>query len=384
MKLAEALKIQNSLSLPEAKARPAFDVYLACGFTPLHLRTFLTAHLQQLLPAKRVVLHTGTYGHCLESIRGIGAKMDAAVVALEWPDFDPRLGLRRLGGWRPRDLSDIHATVRAQTEAFEQAILSAAEHVPLALALPSLPLVPVSYFPGGVADELQLGILACVHALGQRLAGSVRIRIVHPQRLEQLSPLAQRRDVQAELNADFPYRLTHASVLAELLAGAVVPRAAKKGLITDLDDTLWRGILGDVGPAGISWDLDHHSQVHGLYQQMLASLAESGVLIAVASKNDPNNVSEAFAREPLKELKEPFFPIDVSWGPKSEAVTRILRAWNVGADSVVFIDDSPMELAEVKAVHAGVECVLFPTDDAAGVVALLERLRDLFGKTTIA
>ena len=43
-----------------------------------------------------------------------------------------------------------------------------------------------------------------------------------------------------------------------------------------------------------------------------------------------------------------------------------------------------MELAEVQAVHAGVECMLFPTNDAQGAVALLERLRDLFGKTTIA
>ena len=110
------------------------------------------------------------------------------------------------------------------------------------------------------------------------------------------------------MTADFPYRLPHASALAELLARAVVPCPPKKGLITDLDDTLSPGILGDVGPAGISWDLDHHSQVHALYQQMLASLAESGVLLAVASKNDPGNVAEAFAREPLDELKSRFFP----------------------------------------------------------------------------
>ena len=194
MKLAEALRM---LSLPETQARPAFNVHLACGFTPLHLRTFLTAHLQQLLPGQRVVVHTGAYGDCLASVRAVGAKTEAAIVALEWPDFDPRLGLRRLGGWRPRDLPDILGTVRAQADAFAASLLQAAEQVPLALSLPSLPFVPVSFFPGGIAGELELGSLASIHALGQRLAGNARICIVHPQRLEQMSPLPQRRDVQS-------------------------------------------------------------------------------------------------------------------------------------------------------------------------------------------
>ena len=53
--------------------------------------------------------------------------------------------------------------------------------------------------------------------------------------------------------------------------------------------------------------------------------------------------------------------MEVSWGPKSEAVARILKTWNVGPDSVVFVDDSPLELAEVKASHPEVECIQFPT-----------------------
>ena len=61
----------------------------------------------------------------------------------------------------------------------------------------------------------------------------------------------------------------------------------KKGLITDLDDTLWAGILGEIGVEGISWDMANRAHVHGLYQQFLSSLASAGVLLAVASKNRP-------------------------------------------------------------------------------------------------
>ncbi len=71
------------------------------------------------------------------------------------------------------------------------------------------------------------------------------------------------------------------------------------------------------------------------------------------------------------------------WGPKSESVGHILRAWNVGADSIVFIDDSPLELAEVQAAHPGVETLLFPKDQDQAVYDLLWRLRDLFGKTAV-
>jgi FkbH-like protein len=65
---------------------------------------------------------------------------------------------------------------------------------------------------------------------------------------------------------------------------------------------------------------------------------------------------------------------------KSESIETILQSWNVAADSVVFVDDSEIELAEVQARFPEIECLLFPKDDPAAVVALVSRLRDLFGK----
>src|SRR5208283_5074174 len=58
--------------------------------------------------------------------------------------------------------------------------------------------------------------------------------------------------------------------------------------------------------------------------------------------------------------------------------------WNIAADSVVFVDDSPMELAEVAAVHPGIECILFPKNDHAAGLAMLRRLRDLCGKERVS
>ena len=68
---------------------------------------------------------------------------------------------------------------------------------------------------------------------------------------------------------------------------------------------------------------------------------------------------------------------------QTESVGRILRAWNVSADSVVFVDDSPLELAEVQAVHPGIETVLFPREHEQAAYELLGRLRDVFGKSAV-
>jgi FkbH-like protein len=246
-----------------------------------------------------------------------------------------------------------------------------------------LPLPPLSFVPGWQASSFEMELRAAVHSAASHIAQHGQVRILNPQRIDLVSPLKDRYDVESELLTGFPYKLPHASALANLLACLTQRPVPKKGLITDLDDTLWRGILGEVGIDGISWDLDHHSQMHAFYQRLLGALSTEGVLIAVVSKNELSLVEQAFGRKDLALPANSIFPMEVSWGPKSEAVAHILETWNVGADSVVFVDDSPLELAEVKALHPDVECIRFPTKDSLGVYNLALRLRDLFGKSVV-
>jgi FkbH-like protein len=215
------------------------------------------------------------------------------------------------------------------------------------------------------------------------MAGLARVRVLSSQRLDLVSISSERLDVRSELLAGFPYRHAHADVLAGLLADLLYEATPKKGLITDLDDTLWKGILGDVGPGGVSWDVAHHSQMQALYQQLLAALSGIGVLVGVASANEPDLVEEVFRREDILLPRDRLFPVVVRWGRKSQSVQQILNRWNISADSVVFVDDSPMELAEVKAEFPQIECLPFPTDKPEAAWKLLLQLRDLFGKAVL-
>jgi FkbH-like protein len=147
---------------------------------------------------------------------------------------------------------------------------------------------------------------------------------------------------------------------------------------------MWSGIVGEIGASSVSWSLAEHAQVHGLYQQQLRQLSEMGVLLAVASKNEASTVQEALARTDLYVPRDALFPLIANWKPKSEAVAEILQVWNVGAESVVYVDDSQMEMEEVRTAFPSLTCLQFPTGSPAKVMKLLEHLRDLFGKPALS
>ncbi len=382
MKLIEAIEILRAAQPAEVQA---FRVNMVCGFNPLHLQTFLTARLRQLFPDMRPEIAGGLYGDFWGNLeRAEAATADVCVILVEWSDLDPRLGIRGLGSWAPEALEDILTNAKGRKAQFGQIIKRVSNNVSVVVCLPTLPLPPVSFAPGWQAGAFDLELRSVVSSMALEAARCRNVRAINPARLDRDSPLEARLDVKAELLSGFPYKLPHASTIAELMCQAIRPAVPKRGLITDLDDTLWNGILGEVGAEGVSWDLEHNSHMHGVYQRMLHSLSAAGILIGAASKNAADAVEEALRREDLVVPRSALFPVEANWGPKSESVSRILKAWNIGADSIVFIDDSAMELAEVKARHPEVECILFPKDDPQAIHELLHDLRDLFGKSSLS
>jgi FkbH-like protein len=381
--ITQALKIAQRASA----AAPVFHVKLACGFTPLHLQTFLTAHLQENLPDRKIAVATGLYGDLAGTIEGLSAdreKPDCVAVVLEWPDLDPRIGFRSSGSWNSAAIADILSSARAMITRIADGLSCIPSGFRIAVALPSLPLPPIFHTSGWQASEEELILERDILAMAADLARGQRVVVVNSRRLAERSPAASRFDLKSELLTGLPYTLQHASEVAAALAVALLPPAPKKGVISDLDDTMWNGIVGEVGADGVSWDLSSHSQLHGLYQKTLASLSENGVLVGVASKNDPAVVKKTFERPDLLLPADRVFPFEVHWDAKSGSVKRILSTWNIGADSVIFVDDSPMECAEVAAAHPGIECICFPKTDYAAGLKILQRLRDLCGKERIS
>lgn len=360
-------------------------LFLACGFTPVYLPVFINAELIALQPSRKNEVKSGLFGDLLGNVsRGQASDSEALLVLVEWSDIDARLGIRTLGGWRTTDLSSIVSAAEQQLARLSEALAAAANRVPIVLSFPTLPLPPLFYARDIQATAEQARLQEIVAACAAHLVSLRNTRIVNSESLLEASPFASRFDVKSEIVSGFPYSLSHASVLAGRLSALVANPMPRKGLITDLDDTLWGGILGEVGVDGVSWSLDQQTHMHALYQQFLASLASAGTLIAVASKNDPVLVDKAFARRDLFISKDSIFPFEVHWNRKSDSVRRILQDWNISPDAVMFIDDSPMEVAEVNAAFPQMECVVFPKENFRAIWDLLKRLRNDFGKAYLS
>jgi FkbH-like protein len=164
-----------------------------------------------------------------------------------------------------------------------------------------------------------------------------------------------------------------ASEIARCFAALRTPAA--KCLIVDLDNTVWGGILGDVGPEGIHCTNEGYpGNAYAAFQRALLALRSRGVLLAVASKNDAALVEEAFRQRADMPLRpEHITDWEVHWGPKSGSLLRIASRLNIGVESIVFLDDNPAEIAFVRMVLPSVRAYQMPArpEDFVGFLANL-------------
>ena len=120
----------------------------------------------------------------------------------------------------------------------------------------------------------------------------------------------------------------------------------KKVIAVDLDNTVWDGVAGEDGPTGV--------RVRKDFQQELLALKDRGVLLTVLSKNNPEDVDWFFEKD------DPFVLKSINWEPKAENLSRQAAELNLGSDSFVFVDDNPVERAEMRARHPEVLVADFP------------------------
>lgn len=153
--------------------------------------------------------------------------------------------------------------------------------------------------------------------------------------------------------------------VAQSVAGIIksVYGKNKKVLALDLDNTLWGGIIGDDGTEGIKIGTETpEGQVYTEFQNYCKSLQQTGVVLAVVSKNEMENAM-AGLRHPDGSLKPgDFVDIKANWEPKDRNLREIADELALGVDSFVFVDDNP---AERELVSAGIPDIAVPKMDGA-------------------
>ena len=147
---------------------------------------------------------------------------------------------------------------------------------------------------------------------------------------------------------------------------------SRKCLVLDLDNTLWGGVVGEQGPLGVALGAEYPGSAFVAFQRAIRDLQKRGVILAIASKNNPPDVDEVFEKNQAMLLrKSDFAVLEVGWNEKTESLVRIAKKLNIGLDHLVFVDDNPVECSRVEEVLPAVRVICLPEQPELIVDALL-------------
>jgi FkbH-like protein len=147
---------------------------------------------------------------------------------------------------------------------------------------------------------------------------------------------------------------------------------SRRCLVLDLDNTLWGGVIGDDGLAGLTLGDGPDGEAFVAFQQAIKGLAGRGVVLAVCSKNDPEIAREPFLRHPEMVLGlDDIAAFVANWRPKSANLETIAKTLDLGLDTLTFVDDNPYERAEVRRALPEVDVLALPPEPTGYARALL-------------
>jgi FkbH-like protein len=155
--------------------------------------------------------------------------------------------------------------------------------------------------------------------------------------------------------------------LAHHTAAVIAARhgLSRKCLVLDLDGTLWGGVVGEDGPAGIRIGDGPIGEAFAAFQDYLLQLRDRGVLLAVCSKNNEADAVEVFEQHPAMRIRlDDIAAFVTNWEPKPHNLRRIADMLDIGVDALVFVDDNPAEREVIRKLVPEVEVVDLPTDPA--------------------
>jgi FkbH-like protein len=212
----------------------------------------------------------------------------------------------------------------------------------------------------------QTGILMRMNLrLADALAGCPNVFVLDAQRW-----------LAAATDGGFDPKLWHAGKVAftsdvfreaalDMMAGLRgVLGMSRKLVVIDLDDTMWGGIVGDVG-----WESlrlgghDATGEAFVQFQRQLLALTKRGIALAVVSKNEESTALDAMRQHPEMAIRpEVLAAYRINWRDKAQNILEITKELNLGLQSTVFIDDNPIERGRVREALPEVYVPDWPVD----------------------
>jgi FkbH-like protein len=171
-------------------------------------------------------------------------------------------------------------------------------------------------------------------------------------------PVADYYEPFGESLGNIPFTRPYLAALGTTIVRSLHALSHKpvKALVVDCDGTLWQGVVGEDGPTGVTVGLYQRA-----FQNFLLDQHQAGVVLCLCSKNQEADVWAVFDQHPDMLLRREHFPFwKINWEPKSVNLRALAQDINIGLDAMAFLDDNPLERAEVSARCPSVFCLEFP------------------------
>lgn len=182
----------------------------------------------------------------------------------------------------------------------------------------------------------------------------------------------QWEDPRLALLARTPVAAGHLPGLAAAYARmlAIVANVRRKCVVLDLDNTLWGGVVGEEGWQAVHIGADYPGSAFVAFQRALLDLQQRGILLALASKNEPTDVDAVFRRSEMVLRLDDFAARRINWRDKATSIREISEELGFGLDTFVFIDDNAAERELVRQMLPEVLVPEWPAEPARYVEAL--------------
>jgi FkbH-like protein len=335
---------------------PPLSFRLACSAVTATLDLFVRAHAAQAGHEARV--ETLPFNSLAQHLRTPAVAGEVEVFLLFPWDFVPTLDWRTGFPERSPEEAEIQAAIAGQVGLLAQRPNARCVYVraPFPPAMGTL----------AASESLAATIEAAALGLGATVLPAASFNLA------------------TYLQSGNPFASGSLSDVAASIARAAVTggRELKKVLVTDLDNTLWSGVIGEDGVDGIAYGPEGRGYPFFIYQSLLRKLRSSGVVLVAVSKNDPDLALAPFKRGEMVLGERDFVSVVASYHSKSAQLRQVAQELNLGLDSLVFVDDNPVEIAEVRQALPAVECIPFESDPTK-LPQLLTRLVGLFGKVSV-
>ena len=193
--------------------------------------------------------------------------------------------------------------------------------------------------------------------VGSAAAAFRGLSVITAGDIADLYPVEIVDDAESDRQGHIPFTSSYWAAIGTMVSrrARTLLQPAHKVIAVDADNTLWNGVVGEVGADQVQLPAGRRT-----FQEFLRDCKRRGMLLALISKNNEKDVSDVFQRSDMVLRREDFVAWKVNWEPKSQNIRVLAADLDLGLDSFVFLDDNPIECAEVTANCPSVTALCMP------------------------